>query len=217
MRTLAIGIPLPHPTFDNHSLLSAPSFSDCRRIIVDTAAASRTVDAVVAGADAHSTFAGQPVTNGVSSPTAFGLADMLTMRRHEAEWVLCRGGVIVCIAGPDVAVEEVESLPGWRCYDWLPTPEGFDCRRHILPGFGPAGVELAAEHPFSPYIQAFAARLAYRAVPDEENAPRILRLRSRLRPQPGRGRHHLPSEHRSRRRGLSAGPPPLGRRPLHRC
>jgi hypothetical protein len=35
MRTLVVGISLPHFTFDNASFLSAPSFSEYGRVIVD--------------------------------------------------------------------------------------------------------------------------------------------------------------------------------------
>src|SRR5438552_1226358 len=85
MRTLVIGVPLPHVTFDNYSFVSAPAFSDYRRLIVETAAVSTSVEEVVSGAAEHRTFAGHPVTNGPSSAQAFGLQQLLVMRRRETE------------------------------------------------------------------------------------------------------------------------------------
>src|SRR3989304_402791 len=44
MRTLVLGIPLPHVTFDNYSFLSAPSFFDYGRVIVETSALSEAIE-----------------------------------------------------------------------------------------------------------------------------------------------------------------------------
>lgn len=169
MRTLVIGIPLPHVTFDNYSFISAPSFFEYGRMIVEMAAVSGVVEEVVAGEGEHKTYVGQPVVNGPTSAEAFGLADLLAMRRREAERFLARGGVLVCFAHPDVAHPRLEGLPQWRRYAWLPAPEGFRYQEHLLPGFGSLGVSLEDEgHPFAAYIEAFGPRLAYRAHAAEE-------------------------------------------------
>src|SRR5262245_6936860 len=133
MRVLVIGIPLPHVSFDNYSFLSAPAFSDYRRLIVDTAAVSRTVEEVISGEAAHRNFAGVPVTNGPSTGQAFSLEQLLQMRRRESEWFLAPGGVLACLAHPDIV--HVVDACGWRRYAWLPAPPGFDYRKHLLPGF----------------------------------------------------------------------------------
>jgi hypothetical protein len=167
VRTLVIGIPLPHVTFDNYSFISAPAFSDYDRLIVETAAASSAIEEIVSGGGDHKTFAGQPVHNAPSAADGFGLCRLLQMRRRETEWFLARGGVLVCFVHPDVAHPQVAEDCNWRRYSWLPAPAGFRYEDHLLPGFGTLGAELtAADHPFAPFIAEFASRLAYRATID---------------------------------------------------
>ncbi len=164
MNALVLGIPLPHITFDNYSFLSAPSLFDYDRIIVDMSAVSEAVDQARDGSPEHRTHSGQTVVNGPSSTRTFSLAELLRLRRLEAERALARGGTVICLAYPDVAHEGIAGLPGWRRYDWLPAPEGFSYAEHLLAGFGKPGVEIAnAEHPFAPYVKAFGVRLAFRA------------------------------------------------------
>ncbi len=81
MRTLVLGIPLPHITFDNYSFLSAPSLFDYDRIIVDMSALSEAVEQARDGSPEHRTHSGQTVVNGPSSTRTFSLAEMLRLRR----------------------------------------------------------------------------------------------------------------------------------------
>ena len=168
MRTLVIGIPLPHPTFDNYSFVSAPALSDYQQMVLEMAAVSRVVDEAAAGSNEHRTYAGQPVVDGPTTVDAFGLADLLAMRRREAERFLARGGVMACFAHPDVSHPRLQSQPGWKRYSWLPAPEEFRFEEHLLPGFGKLGVTVAdSGHAFAPYVEGFGPRLAYRAEVDE--------------------------------------------------
>lgn len=166
-RTLVVGIPLPHVTFDNYSAISAPAFSEYQRLIVETAAFSNVAEEVVAGSGEHRNFGGQIVHNRSSTADAFSLCDLLEMRRREAEWFLSRGGTAVCFSHPDIAHPGVADCV-WRRYSWLPAPPGLLYEAHLLPGFGTPGAEVSdTDHPFAPFISEFASHLAYRATMDE--------------------------------------------------
>jgi hypothetical protein len=109
------------------------------------------------------------LVNGAAGPRTFSLAELLRLRRLEAERALARGGTIVCFAYPDVAHEGIAGLPAWRRYDWLPAPNGFTFADHLLAGYGKLGVELTdAGHAFAPYVEEFGVRLAFRAYISEQ-------------------------------------------------
>jgi len=164
MRTLIIGIPLPHLTFDNYSLLSAPCLFDYPRMVVEMAEASRAVEEIIEGSAEHRTLDGERVLNGPSAPGTLGLADLLRRRRLEAERFFVRGGVAICFAYPDVALPGVAGLPDWRRCDWLPEPGGLRYREQLVGGYGKLGVEIEdSGHPFAAYVETFGSRLAYRA------------------------------------------------------
>ncbi len=164
MRTLVIGIPLPHVSFDNYSFVSAPSLSEYRRLVIEMEAVSRAVEAVTTGSAEHATFAGQPVVNGPGSSRQFGLGELLHMRRTEAEQFFATGSVAVCIAYPDASHSGIVGLPLWRRYEWLPEPSGFSYGRDLLPGFGRPGASLTDEdHALAPLVLKFGASMAYRA------------------------------------------------------
>lgn len=170
MRTLVIGLPLPHSSFDNHSFFTAPSLADYRRVIVDVEAASKVVAEVVAGTTEHKTYTGLPLRNGESTTEAMGLADALAMRRRETEWFLEQGGVLCVFAHPDVAVKGVRAAADCRRYSWLPAPDGFSYAEDLFASFGKAGAQAVAEHPFSPYISTFGRNAGYRVRLNEDVA-----------------------------------------------
>jgi hypothetical protein len=168
-RSLVMGIPLPHVSFDNYSFLSAPSLFDYDHIVADLSAISDTVDQVVGGSTEHRTRGGEAIVNAESGPKVFSLSELLRLRRLEAERLLARGGVVVCLAHADVPHEGIEGLPGWRRYAWLPAPKGFAYAEHLLAGYGKLGVEVAdPEHAFAPYVEEFGVRLAFRAYVSEQ-------------------------------------------------
>ena len=170
-RTLVIGIPLPHSTFDNYSFASAPTLSEYTRLIVDISAVSRVVEDLVRNLAEHKTFAGQPIANGPTTAAAFGLADLLAMRRREAVQFFTRGGNALCIAYPDVVHEGISGIAEWRCYDWLPKPDKFRYDTDLLPGFGKTPAQVSEEaHPFAPYLAMYGSRMAYRVHAAESSA-----------------------------------------------
>ena len=169
MRTLIVGLSLPHVTFDNATFLSAPSFSEYHHVVVDLASVAGSVQDVVDGTGAASTFGGQVVVNGPASAYAFPLADLLEMRRREATRLLETGGRVILIGSPVTAVTGVAEIAGWTNASWLPElPEvAFDAL--LKPGFGREGAVLTdAEHRFAPFITQLATRIGYRVEADED-------------------------------------------------
>jgi hypothetical protein len=169
MRTLVMGIPLPDASFDNYSFTSAPSISDYSQFIVEIAAASETVEEVVAGTREHRTFAGQAVINGPSTSRGFALAELLAMRRREANRFFERGGCAVCFAHPDVALPGVSGAPDFHCYAWLPAAERFSYGTSLLACFGKEQVTADdGGHPFTPFLNEFGSGSAYQVCADED-------------------------------------------------
>lgn len=167
MRTLIIGLPLPNAGFDNYSFLSAPSFGEYQQLVVDVASVTRAVDDVINGAGVHATYGGQAIVNGPASSHAFSLREIVQMRRRETERLLANGGLVVLIGYPPVP-HDVQGAE-WKTLGWLPEPDGFSFERDLLPGFGTAGaVVVDAEHPFAPYVETLAPRLAYRVYVNED-------------------------------------------------
>ncbi len=169
MRTLVLGIPLPHSTFDNYSFLSAPSISEYKRLVVEMSSVSRVVEEVARGTGEHRNAAGQLVVNGPPDASQFALSRLLAMRRGEAERFFSRGGVAVCIACPDATFTGIADLEDWRLYDWLPEVDGFSWHRDLQPGFGREAAEPAPDIPiFARYVQEFAPHFRYKTYAEDD-------------------------------------------------
>ena len=170
VRTLILGMPLPHSTFDNASFLSAPSLSEYGRVVVEIGAAARVVQEVVEGTHVHQTYGGQAIVNGQASAYAFGLGELLEMRRREGERLIAGGGLVVLFGHPEVAISGIGGDGEWRSYSWLPAPEMVSYGGALVPGFGTPGAAVLtdADHPFAPVITAVASRVAYRGHLDED-------------------------------------------------
>ena len=169
-KTAVLGIPLPNVAFDNGSILSAASVSEYERIIIDPMASSEAIDDVVNGTGPHQTFGGQAIVNGEASSHAFGLRELLDMRRREITRLLERGGLVVCFAHPDALHEGVIGEEPWRRYSWLPEDPGFSPKEHLQPGFGRPGAVIIEDesHPFAPFIEALQKKIAFRAQANED-------------------------------------------------
>lgn len=164
MRILALGIPLPGPQIDNYTFASAPSFFDYDAMVVEPSALSHLIEQLVDSTAEHATHFDQPVANAATSPVAVGLADLLRRRQEETARFLARGGLVVCLAYPDVMHMRVVGFTGCDRYFWLPAPPGMQYREpHLLPAEGTEAFPTDLDHPFAPYIQAYRRNLAYRA------------------------------------------------------
>jgi hypothetical protein len=169
LRTLVIGIPLPDVSFDNASFLSAPTLSEYTRVVVDTSAAATSVQDIVNGQSAATTFGGQAVVNGPGSAYSFPLSELLEMRRREAARLLDGGGLIVILGHPLSRIYGIVGADVWHNYRWLPEPDGFTWESDLAPGFGREGAVLTdSEHPFAPYVSQLSPRIGYRLYANEE-------------------------------------------------
>jgi hypothetical protein len=163
VRTLIIGIPLPDPTFDNYSFISAPSISEYRRLVVEMSSVVRVIEEVARGSAEHRTFVSQPVVNGPATGNQFALDDLLAMRQREAEAFFARGGTALFFAYPETVLNGIHGSETWGSYSWLPAPEEFSYRSHLLPGFGNEPAEpVTGATPFTRYFQEFARASRYR-------------------------------------------------------
>jgi hypothetical protein len=164
MRTLVVGLPLPHVSFDNHSFFSAPSFSEYERVLVDMSSVPLVVEEVVKQTGVHTTFGGQAVVNGEASAYAFGLVELLEMRAREAALLLDRGGTIALFGHPVVTGRGIVGMEDvWGSYSWLPAGEAFSFETDVLPGFGTGGAVLTdAGSPFAPYVRELASLVSHR-------------------------------------------------------
>jgi hypothetical protein len=168
-RTLIIGLSLPNVAFDNATFLSAPSFSEYSRIVVDVSGVAKSVQGVVDGTSTAATFGGQAVVNGPTSAYAFPLPELLAMRQREADWLLRGGGWVAVLGHPPVSISGINGMPDWDDYSWLPAPDGAAYSDLLKPGFGREGAALTDNnHPFAPFITTLASRIGYRVIIDED-------------------------------------------------
>ncbi|MEX0786677.1 MAG: hypothetical protein WD939_08580 [Dehalococcoidia bacterium] len=164
MRILSLGFPLPGAPIDNHSFASAPSFFDYDAIIADPSALSQLIEDIVEGSAEHTTHAGERVVNGASGPGAVGLADLLHDRQDETSRLLARGGLVVCMAYPNVVHQRVTGFSGCDRYFWLPAPAGVRYGEpHLRRGAGTEVTPVEHDHPFGPYVSRARGKLAYHA------------------------------------------------------
>lgn len=183
MRVLLIGFALPNPSFDNYSFLQAPSFYDYDAVVIEPAQVSRVIEDVLARADDHTTYSGEPVLNEPPGPFVTGLAEHLQRRRDETERLLAAGKLLIVFARPNVPHSHVLGLPGYDRYGWLPAPPGVVYRPpQLIPADGRGVTVEDATHPFSPLVDRFQNWFTYRAafsehLPDFPSYGRVL-LRS---------------------------------------
>ena len=164
MRLLSIGYPLPDPRIDNYTILNAPALFDYDAVLVDPAGVSAAIQAVLSGEDEMRSATDEPVLNASGSPLTAGLADLLRGRLAEAERTLARGGVIIVIGQPNVAIPGVAGFAGCDRYFWLPAPSGVHWGSpDLLMASGSGAIPADMTHPLAGLIDEYRARVRYRA------------------------------------------------------
>ena len=176
MRIVTIGCPVPHRDVDNHGIANAPSLFDYDACVIDLQALSDQIEAIAAGSGGYKASDGRPVRNAGTTPSAYGLAELLEQRRFELRALVERGGAILAFAHQNLPHPSVAGLPGFERYALLPAPEGAE-HPFRWPKLRPADgmhVQPADErHPAAGFLDALAGRIRYRAVldPDAPGAP----------------------------------------------
>lgn len=164
MRVLSLGVPMPGPQVDNHTFVNAPSFFDYDALVVDPRALSQLIEEVISGNGEHTTRSDERVVNAPTEPDTVGLADVLQARRDETARLLARGGLVVCVACPNVLHRRVAGFTGCDRYFWLPAPPGLRYAEPTLRrGFGTEIIPTEHDHPFGPFVNHCRGKLAYHA------------------------------------------------------
>ncbi len=165
MRILSLGCPIPNPLVDNYDWASAPAFYDYDAVIVDPGiAVSQLVLGIVDNGTAYTTHNDEPVLDGPTTDTSVGLADLLRQRRAEMQRFLAGGGLVVCMAYPDVPHPRVAGFTGCHRYYWLPAPPDRDYGpKYLLPAAGRHVSPSDYEHPFADYLDTMRDNVRYRA------------------------------------------------------
>ena len=164
MRILSLGFPLPGPQVDNHTFASAPTFFDYDALVVNPQALSQLIEEVVGGSKEHVTRSRERVVNAPTAPDAVGLAELLRDRQDETARLLARGGLVVCLAYPNVMHRRVAGFTGCDRYFWLPAPPGLQYGEpYLRRGTGSELIVTEHDHPFGPFVQQYRTKLAYHA------------------------------------------------------
>ena len=164
MRIVSLGLPMPDPQVDNHSIANAPSLFEYDACVLDPRIVSEQIEAIAAGSRDLTTPEGVPVQAGSTGAFHYGLGELLQQRRREIQRLLERGGVAVVFAYPNVPHPSVATLPGADRYCILPAPADVLYRPpQLVTGDGKTIRSQAPQHPFAPYLDHLAGKLRYRA------------------------------------------------------
>jgi hypothetical protein len=166
VRILSLGIALPDQQVDNYGWTNALSFFDYDAIVVDPmVAVSEMVEGIIRDGLSHTTYNEEVVQNGPTTGYLVGLSDLLKRRADETERLLARGGLVVCLAYPDVLHPQVAGFTGCHRYYWLPAPTGADYgARNLQPAGGTEVVATDYQHPFADFFERHRNTVQYRTV-----------------------------------------------------
>ena len=164
MRLLVVGMALPNPRIDNHTIFTAPSLFDYDAILVDPEAVSQAIEGVVSGGEPQATAADEPVVNAATTGLNVGIGDLLRRRRDETERLLQRGGTVAVFARPNLAHPHVAGFAGADRYSWLPAPLGLSYGEpYLVPAFGTEVALTDSASLFAPFIDGYRQWFHYRA------------------------------------------------------
>ena len=174
-RILSLGVPLPGPSVDNYTFISAPSFFDYDAIVVDPRALSLLIEGVIEGSIDAVTFAGLPVVNDAATPSNVALADVLLRRRDETKALLAQGGAVICFAHPATMHAGVAGISTLDDYYWLPSLPA------LAVGEGSQAHVVDFQHPLASFVHGQLANIEYRAYWPEGTPARSMRVRAQQR------------------------------------
>ena len=171
-RILSLGVPLPGPSVDNYTFISAPSFFDYDAIVVDPRALSLLIEGVIEGSIDAVTFAGLPVVNDAATPSNVALADVLLRRRDETKALLAQGGAVICFAHPATMHAGVAGISTLDDYYWLPSPPA------LVAGEGSQAQVVDFQHPLASFVHGQLANIDVSSVLARGDAARRMRVRA---------------------------------------
>jgi hypothetical protein len=172
MRVLSLGFPLPSPSIDNYSFLTAPAFFDYDVLVVDPRRISELIEDITSRDGEYTTFAGERVVNEPTSGVdGVALAELLHNRADETARLLSRGGLVVCLAIPNATHHGVVGYAEFDRYAWLPCPGNLVYRPPFLNrASGTQFARLDLDHPFASALHKIAGRLAYQVYFDDDSS-----------------------------------------------
>lgn len=172
MRILSIGFPLPNPSVDNYSALTAPSYNDYDGLFVDPASITRQARDFGQPDKELEAFDGRPILNAPTTASAVSAADQYRRRIDETRRLLDAGGLVVVLARPDAVEGGILGFEGLDRYHWLPAPGGLAWGPPFLKAAEGRTVRVTGteDHPFTAVLREFRNDVGYRAMFDDRQA-----------------------------------------------
>jgi len=172
VRILSIGYPLPNPSIDNYSALTAPSYNDYDAMIVDPASITKQARDLGEQGMELEAFDGRPILNAPTTASSVSAADQFRRRIDETRRLLDAGGIVVVLARPDAVEGGVLGFEGLDRYHWLPAPGGLAWGPPFLKPAEGRTVRITGgeDHPFTAVLREFRADVGYRAIFDDRQA-----------------------------------------------
>jgi hypothetical protein len=172
VRILSIGYPLPNPSVDNYSALTAPSYNDYDGLLVDPATITKQARDLGEQGMELEAFDGRPILNAPTTASSASAAEQFRRRIDETRRFLDAGGLVVVLARPNAVEGGVLGFEGLDRYHWLPAPGGLSWGPPFLRAAEGRTVRVtgAEDHPFTALLREFRGDIGYRAMFDDRQA-----------------------------------------------